>query len=151
MPKAFHEVFVQEYEMIDTDEENSSTIALLEDFWESFWLLSGTFITRHYIFMGKQWELMWSDHPEACLWVTPEVPRQRLTRNTRLHSPCQGLGPLQLPQAKAAQGNHRWGRKGWRRVFWNLKWLLIGLYWWLQIAGVVFTLGSLSFQTCQSL
>lgn len=32
MPKAFHEASVQEYEMIDTDEENSSTIALLEDF-----------------------------------------------------------------------------------------------------------------------
>lgn len=147
MPKAFHEASVQEYEMIDTDEENSSTIALLEDFWESFWLLSGTFITHHYIFTGKQQDLMCLEHPEARLWVTPEVPRQRLTRNTWLHSPCQGLGPLQLLQAKAAQGDHRWGRKGcWRRVFWNLKWLLTGLYWWLQIAGLVFTLGSLSFR-----
>lgn len=58
-------------------------------------------------------------------------------------------GPCASPAAagKAAQGDHRWGRKGcWRRVFWNLKWLLTGLCWWLQIAGLVFTLGSLSFR-----
>lgn len=54
--------------------------------------------------MGKQWGLMFSDHPEEQLWATTEVEANNSTAPP-------GFGPPQLLEGKAAQGDHRRSRK----------------------------------------
>jgi len=63
--------------------------------------------------MGKQWGLMFSDHPEEQLWATTEVE----ANNIRLYSPTR-VWASSATGRKSSSGRPQEKQKGcWRRVF----------------------------------